>query len=486
MSSNFKDIKSGVFWVLLFSLIGGPLALVRNWLITTYDSTGEMIGDFALLMIMFNIIGTFFTFGGSSVLTNFIPKIEGLKKQDNFFKSYILINLVLFLLVSSLILFFPRFITFVSQNKIDDSKFIYLLLLGFPIAIFNIFIYYFQGKKNYRLSSFLSQGPNICYLLFVAVFSLFNLFKYPIEFKQSYFFTFGIVLFFACIVSILISIKQYRKDLGKIDFNFYLPKKFWSFTVHVHLLTILTFAFQNIDQLFVLDIIGVKALGFYFIIIQLVEMIKFIPSKIGQVLLASFSSIIKNKNSDELIETYGKVSYAVIILNLVCCVVILLFCKLILNFYNIIDATYFLAIIILVIAASIGNLGNINSMVILANDKSKEFFINSCIIISVQIAVTYLLRDLLMIGIVVGRLVAILIGQIGLFYIVRNHVNKKLVIDKNYLFSQFIVIVLSAITFYLNSDSIITSIVIGIIVFISIAFFYKLSYIKVKRMLLNK
>lgn len=78
--SNFKEIKLGAFWVLIFVGLGGPLSLLRNWLISNYDATGKMIGDFALIMIIFNIINTFFTFGGSTLLTNYIPKLKKIKR----------------------------------------------------------------------------------------------------------------------------------------------------------------------------------------------------------------------------------------------------------------------------------------------------------------------------------------------------------------------------------------------------------------------
>ncbi len=486
MSNINQDIKKGTFWVLLFAVVGGPLALVRNWLFTNYDSTGALIGDFAVLMILYNVITSFFMFGGSSVLTNFVPKINNEEDKFSFFLSYTLICISLLCVCCVLLLFFPSLISYLTNGKINQSQNIYLFFICFPVILSQITIFYLQGKYQYKLSSFLAQLPVFFYTGTILVLIIFNI---PITFfktSNSFILFLSILIVISSLIIVIFSLFPILKNIEFNRIKLILPKKFWHFSFYVHLMTLVTFVYQNIDQIFVLKIVNVRELANYFIIIQLVEVVRFIPVKIGQVLLASFSKIIHSNDQKLLADTYNEVSRIVIIINLALSIILLCYSSQLLSFFNIKGFYYQHCFAILLIGYNISNVGNVNSMILLAKNLSKPFFINNFIVVVVLTVGLYFFSPLKLLGVVTAKSLSILIGQIGLFFLIRKHFTDKIGISKDYAFSQFFM-VLVAVAYILTSKF-------GLFAHITLSFFsllivyhyYNFSFKELKKKIINK
>lgn len=345
-----------------------------------------------------------------------------------------------------------------------------------PITFYNTILYFLQGKRAYKISSLLGQFPNIFFLIFIVIIYILKNNKLFLIIPEYYFYYFVVILLLAIISGIVLALKKLNINGYNNIFNFFLPKNFWTFSVNIHFLTIITFAFQNIDQIFILKILGINKLGFYFILIQVIEMIRFIPNKIGQVLLASFSKII-NDDTENLVPTYKKVSYFIIILNLIVASTILIFSNQIFNLYNINKSYYLLSFILLIFSASISNLGNVNSMLILAKEKSSMFLLNNCIVICAQLLLTYLLRDYDLLGIVLARLFAIAIGQFGLYFIIYKYITIDLLKNSQNIKSQIIIIALSLIIYKFQNMTILQSVLFFFFTLLSIFVVFKINLI---------
>lgn len=470
-----QEIKKGAFWVLFFSVIGGPIALLRNWLFTYYDPTGLYVADFAIVMILFNIITTFFVFGGTSVLTNFTPKIESREKRSSFLLSYSTVCILLFIILAVVLLLFPQSIVFLTNGRIGIEQNIYVVALAIPVLIAQILIYFLQGNLDYKSSSLLSQIPNFLNTLIVVLLILFQVPINNLKNSDSLIMFLSVIITTASVFCVVYGIVVLKKHISTSKLSFFVPKGFWVFSTHVHLMTLITFLYQNIDQLFVLKAIGVRELGFYFIIIQLVETVRFIPLKIGQVLLASFSKIVHTGGEKDLVDTYDKVSRIIVIINLSISVVLIVFSYFALNVFNILGSEYRSAFIFLLVGYNIAAIGNLNTMVLLAKELSRQFFINSILILAGLILALTFFSSYGFIGVVVAKVISIVIGQIGLFYLIRKHVSSKIGIDKNYIFSQLFLFILGIIAVFFAMDNILVILPILVICLLIIYKFYNIS-----------
>src|SRR5690606_24243579 len=82
------------------------------------------------------------------------------------------------------------------------------------------------------------------------------------------------------------------------------PTGFWRFSLFVQLNTISTFVYTNADQGIVLAAIGVTELGLYFVLLQCAQLIRFVPDRIGQVMLSSFAWLVGNGDTVSLRSAY--------------------------------------------------------------------------------------------------------------------------------------------------------------------------------------
>lgn len=478
-----KEIKKGAFWVLLFSLLGGPIALLRNWLFTYYDPTGLYIADFAIVMILFNLITTFFIFGGSSVLTTFVPKIDSIENKRAFLLSYTGISLSLFILLVILLLIFPQSIVYLTNGRIQANYNLYVVLLAVPVLFSQIFIYFLQGNMDYKTSSFLSQLPNFINTLIVLILISFYVPIDIINIDDSLIIFLSIILVVSCLLSIILSLIKLKRILLIKQFDFFIPKGFWHFSTHVHILTLITFFYQNIDQIFILKVIGLKELGYYFIIIQLVETVRFIPLKIGQVLLASFSKLAQKNDQKQFSFAYAKVGRIIILLNLLLTLFLIVFSDIVLGLFTIPSDEYRVSFIVLLMGYNISAIGNLNTMALLSVQRSKEFLFNSLLILFSLLFFLLIFKNLEFFGVILSKVLAITIGQIGLFLLVYKYVLKTFSIKKNYMFSQIFLFIIGFAFIYFDFKNILFQVFVFIILIPLIFYYYKFTFSEILRLL---
>lgn len=478
---DLLTIKKGAFWVFLVSIVGGPLAIFRNWLFQNFDPTESWIGSFAIIMIIFNFSCTFFVYGGNSVLTNFIPKINDKSKEINFLNTLVLISISLFITLTVTFSFFPDILTSISNGKLNQNHIELMSMLGLPIILSQSIIFFIQGRMDYKKSSLLSQVNNILILISICiVILLIELGFLNIDFVSIWFF--ATLILASSLIVILFFVITNRKDVIQ-KIKFYTPNNFWSFSIHVHLLTILTFVYQNYDQIFLLKILDVKSLGIYFIMIQLVETIRFIPVKLGQVLLASFSKLVSENDNENLHKNYKIISRLVIIMNLILSLFVVCFSEFILELFKIESLDYLTAFIMLVIGYNFAAIGNINSMLLLAKEKSKAFFIVNLIIVFLMVSLLLLFKKLGFEGVVLSKSLTILSGQVLLFVTLKLSVTGFKLPLGNYLFSQILLITVCLIIGLFNIHSILITSLIFLTSLGATVFYYKIGITDFKRFL---
>jgi O-antigen/teichoic acid export membrane protein len=217
------------------------------------------------------------------------------------------------------------------------------------------------------------------------------------------------------------------------------PQGFWSFAFNVHILTFITFAYSNLDQVYVLNAIGIGGLATYFLIIQLVEVIRFIPIKLGQVLLASFSGIVHSGDRDLFRLTYQKAARYIGLVYLMLSAALLCSGKFILSIYGIDDTDSYFSMVVLIVGFNIACIGNMNSMVLLSQGLSRQFLINNVLVVATMILGFYCFAQLGIFGVFLAKTTAIVVGQIGLFTLIVRSQGGNFVNWKEYFLSQALI-----------------------------------------------
>jgi len=231
----------------------------------------------------------------------------------------------------------------------------------------------------------------------------------------------GEVVGAAFLVVILVGGVSIVRELGFSRLEFELPSGFWRYAAYVQGNTLCTFAELSIDKIFVLSSLGVRELGAYFVLSQCAELIRLVPVRLGQVLLAAFSKLIVEGRGQELERSYSSMSRLMAVISSCCAFTMIIFSQPIAAIFGSWVSQMHEILIILSVLFSVSSVSSINGMLILAKERTGAFLAVNTLMISVQFVLTMLLIGKYSVfGVVAGRLIGGVVGQVGLFLIVRS------------------------------------------------------------------
>jgi O-antigen/teichoic acid export membrane protein len=427
-----RQAASGAVWVSLVSAAAMLVAYYCNWVLGSIGP--KVIGSYALILIFTQSISTFIMFGGVNVFTHFLPKITCYSKKSAFLATYTSILLGIALIFMAIVALWPSSLELLIRSQIDFST---LLIFDFLVPVFvvsQIVVFSLAGLMQFRLYSVISRFQ----VFLVCILGTFAYLLFPGLLAQ---YPFPILTATVCIAGLLILLcggYAIIKRLGRLVFRFYLPPRFWKYTSYIHVNTITPFLFQTIDQIFVFARLGTRELGAYFIMLQCAQLIRFIPKQTSQVMLASFSHSAISEQHTILKGIYAKLCRLNLIISTFLVLMLILFSRNIAAIFGEYYKTRYLYLMLLSLGVNIGNLGNINSMLIISRDRARDFFVNNLILVILQFGVTiFLIERLGIYAAILGRIVGIISGQVGLFLIIRWRLGQiHLALPREFWFSQ--------------------------------------------------
>ena len=411
----------GAIWISLTSAISMPLAYYRNWVLSRTGADGEVLGTYALLLILVQVVVTFVLFGGGSAVTNFLPRIERREKKAAFLLGYGAISIGSAAIFMVMLTIWPDVLAWLTRKEIDTITLITFVLLTPVVILSHTAIFFLTGLMQFKLSSLLGM-LQVCLVSVVATVGL--VFMPGLMAAHSLFVltsTLGVAhltIFFFGGRRVLMLIKS-------LAFKTYFPKGFWRFAAYVHVSTVTFFIYQNIDQLFVLAVLGVKELGVYFVMLQCAQLITLLPQRIGQVMLSSFSHLRAMEEHEVLKHGYVKLCRMILILSTSVALSLAFLSEPISGLFGEFCQAKHKYLISLAVAINIGSLGSVNSMLVMSKERTGYFMVNSFLLIGIQVIVTWILMSWLgTYGAIIGKAAGIVAGQIGLFSIVRWRIRK--------------------------------------------------------------
>ncbi len=259
-----KKSITGTKWIMVAILIGVPLGLVTQ--IAMGRISKEALGTYSLMLVLVQAIQTFFLFGGANVIVNFIPRATAKEKSALLF-SYAGIALAFSVVFFGAMLRFPQALNFLLLHQTQANSTIYLFLLLFiPIVIGQtLTIAVLQGEMELGVAARTQYGVQM--MSFVLTAALLVVVKLahlvpageavalvPVVVLGAYITTFATG--FAALARVIR--RRWQPSL-----RWYLPPRFWSFTLTFHFNTIVWFFFQNIDQIYIAAIFNIGQVGIY-------------------------------------------------------------------------------------------------------------------------------------------------------------------------------------------------------------------------------
>lgn len=284
-----RKYNRGAKIILFISIIVIPMQLLTSALISRISA--EASGTLGLIEIFYNGIIAFFMLGGETGIIKLLTDRVDFAKKKSFILKYAFICVVFFLIAT---LGLRIFNIDIIQNMVGQEKSTSVLM--YVVALFvimnNILLAYIKESERF-----------IHYAIGIKLFNLGNL----LAVLYSYFIARDsnteIVLLVSLgtiqllnILYIVIKEKIFYKVKWKSEdkFNFQMIK----YLFFLYLSTILVFVHDKIDQIIVVNKLGLSILGGYYLIIKVVNMVKLIPNTYNSTFYPYICKQLKKENSN--------------------------------------------------------------------------------------------------------------------------------------------------------------------------------------------
>lgn len=444
---NLKDkLKSGLIWTSLVSIVSLPLVYYRNWILGQVDIEGNnLLGVFAGVMLFINTIITFGLYGGESVLSHYLPKIKD-GERINFVRSYQLISLGLYVIFITFFLSLPSLQGYFLKDIITSRVLFALCILGLIIVYSQVGVQSLRGFFKFEKAAIYSQFQ----IVFVSFFATLLFLLINVQIKHSLGNVLMVFITILCASNLLMGILSWRNIGNQVEsFKFYLPKSFWKYSSSIHLNTVLTYFYQSIDQFIVISHYSLNELGAYFFIVQLTELIRYIPSKLSQVFLASFSSMVA-ENAEGLKALHRQICVKLNLYSSILSIIMICLGYYILKLTNEDYLNYYNLLLVLTVGVNLRSVGSVNSMLMLSKGIAVPFVINNFVMIAFQlISSIILIEHIGIMGVAIGKFIAIVSSQVGTYLIFKYKIKKLLPYNKDYFIGQAVVILVAFVFYHL-------------------------------------
>lgn len=444
---SIKDKSiTGAKWTIFISILVVPLTYLLHMLLGRVGP--EVLGTYSSIQIFIQSINTFVLFGGLSVLANFIPKMRDKDKISNFLFSYIIIVVIISFCSVLLLCFFPSLIKYLFKENLTNTLLYFFMLFAPVVIIFQLIRNALYGLLEIKISSILARFQLFGLLVFITFFVLFS----KQLFKNYYFPILLIVIFSLDIIGLTQGLRAlFRRVNFKKDFHFYLPDGFWGFAFSIYVGTVCGYGFANIDKLFILKLGNLNQLGLYQAVISIWLLVDFFPQMLLRVLVPMFSSYIAIGNKESMRKSYLTIEKYCIFFSISVGLFIICFSRELLSFFGKEYTDNYFLLIILVAGSSFSTLQYVNGPLLISTEKNKERLINSILRIVIQLALSFFLVDKIgILGIVLARVSALLIGQIIPIYVVVKKLPYNIKIPREFLPGAVIVLLCSIVCYLLD------------------------------------
>ncbi|MFC1523807.1 lipopolysaccharide biosynthesis protein [Thermodesulfobacteriota bacterium] len=297
-----RSIK-GAKWLLVMNGLGMPAAFLIALMLGRVGP--EVLGIYALAQILIGIITTFVVYGGSPVLSVFMPKLSCDDERGLFLFSYALILLVMMTVTLGLFWLFPIAFEFLLQRKFDMHNYGWFVLLAIVVVMSETLVNTASGLMLIKAAAIARQMMRFLLLPLVAVLFFFKrgiLVDYGMVWILGGFLTGYIVAAIICTVSIA------RDRRIKLRVGWLLPRGFWAFSFTTMMATVFSFLYGNIDRIAVLSIHDLEGLGIYQAVISINAFVGNIPTILLPSILPTFSNLLGANQHDAFHQAFFIIS----------------------------------------------------------------------------------------------------------------------------------------------------------------------------------
>src|SRR5215469_96671 len=286
-------IVSGMRWTFWMSAIAVPFSYGTG--VVLARAGPDVIGTYGLLMVYTGIVASFFYFGGDAVVIKFVPALPR-ENRLSFLVSYAAVVLAFVAVGVAAAAVWPRGLQYIFGDR-GGTKFQLEMLCLSPIyVLFSLVVAAHKAVLDMRwahlLVRLLTIGSFLIYaFLYVADRTLLV--------NHSTGLVWGIYLGLTGLAAIigtthLMELGEWRSQLSRLTLH--LPPGFWHYTLTTEQVSAVTFLFQRLDLILIMNLGGLAALGRYIAVLTIADSLRAATRFFVDTLLPSLTNIIATGN----------------------------------------------------------------------------------------------------------------------------------------------------------------------------------------------
>lgn len=437
---------SGFFWTGIISVIAAPLAFYRSMVLGSVTDDGAVVGVYSVILILIEIISTFVLLGGGTVVINYVAKLHEPGPVAGFLARYTALNVLLLAIATVAVISIP----FLAELLIGQAGISlgHVVLLAPFVTLGTIGLFALSGLKLFALSGILTNLQ----MLLVCSISTIMLWGARDFFAQNAFLVLLATIITSYAIIIASALRGFANARLKFAYARKFPAGFWPFTLTIHINSICNFAHRSGDQVFVLSALGIHELGCYFIAIQLADLIVFLPLRTAQVMLARFSSDVREGAFRNVEQGYSLLVRVISFIAGVLALILIFFAQPAVGIFGEWAAEKFTYVQYLAVIAVVGCLNSVNSMLIMASESTKHYLVANVTQMLIQLTLTMvLIKPYEVYGVIAAKLVGMTVLQAGLFHIISHRLpGLKVKVSWHYFFTVAVAVVALIVATFLS------------------------------------
>ena len=411
-----KDAIQGSVWVFLLGAIAFPLTYGRTWFLGRTGTAGEVLGVYALVILLQQGIQTFLFFGGRNVLTTFFPKLRTAEQRVgllNFYYVTVALSVAVGVLVVTLC---PGAVEWLLRRELSPEA-RWLLIALIPVTLLaSLGSSLLTAMRDFGFAALLGRLQ----LYGVTLLACLCFFLAPDVMAAHPFLILGGTVVAVCFLNACISLPKVHARIG-FSRACRMPRNSIRFAGFAHLEKIATYFYIWADQLFVLQKFDLGTLGVYAALLQMARFVQLTVQMFGHVLLTTFSTLLGRNEESQVVSAYGKLARLSVLFHLVVCLILVLLARPIASVFGPVFAENYRYLVWLAVCINAASVTTVTSMCATAYEKMRQLLCTKLVQVGVQLVVTVaLIGPLGVYGVIAGKGIGILVGTLGLFIVLAS------------------------------------------------------------------
>lgn len=306
----------------------------------------EVLGFYSLLMLVVSMVQTFFVFGASNVLVNYLPGLAP-EQKPKFVLTYSAIVYIVGLVFLAICLLFPSVLHLVFRSELDVPIGKYLTILV-PVLIAQVLAWaILQSELKVAVLAVSQNAVSWFYLVNIGLMAALGFLatRSGTALHDSIF----VAVVLSNVVALAIAVTYVRKEYWKVSdlaHAWFLPSGFWKFTLALHFGTLFNFMIGNAAPVFILRELGLRELGYFRAASVFAAFVSWVPSVFDKSFYPSFCNLVSKKLPTD--DAYGRFSRLNAMSSALVALVIILFTRELLGVFGkeFSEGAYFLLIML--------------------------------------------------------------------------------------------------------------------------------------------